>query len=328
MPALNGDSADSGVPAVSGQNTAGGDGVTGTGRRGVVGISDAFQGVFGKSIANAGVVGESTDLHGIFGICHNRNGAGVYGTNDNQGFGLQGVSQAGIGIIGSSESGSGIRGESRSGRAIEGWSQTNYGVSGDSHSFAGVRGTSVSGTGTEGWSTSGTGVFATTVEGVALHARGGRLAGYFEGDVEISGDIRLLNADCAEDFDIDDTFEIEPGTVMVLGSDGRLQRSSQAYDKRVAGVVSGAGTYRPGIVLDKRQSTNYRLPIALLGKVFCRVDAAYGAIEVGDLLTTSATPGHAMKADQPQQAFGATLGKALHALDGGRAIIPILVALG
>ena len=98
---------------------------------------------------------------------------------------------------------------------------------------------------------------------------------------------------------------------MVLGEEGALFPSQIAYDKRVAGVVSGAGDYKPGIVLDKQQSDRTRQPIALLGKVFCKVDARYGAIEVGDLLTTSPTPGHAMKVDDPLKAFGTVIGKAL-----------------
>ena len=80
MANLTGDSNTSAVPAVFGENTAAGDGVLGKGRRGVVGESDSFQGVFGKSIENAGVVGESTKLHGVFGVCHNPHGAGVFGT--------------------------------------------------------------------------------------------------------------------------------------------------------------------------------------------------------------------------------------------------------
>jgi hypothetical protein len=65
----------------------------------------------------------------------------------------------------------------------------------------------------------------------------------------------------------------------------------------------------------------------LLGKVYCKVDAGRGAIEIGDLLTTSPTPGHAMKADDPLKAFGAMLGKALGPLAEGRGLIPILIAL-
>ena len=69
------------------------------------------------------------------------------------------------------------------------------------------------------------------------------------------------------------------------------------------------------------------MPIALMGKVYCKVDASYGAIEVGDLLTTSPTPGHAMKADDPLKAFGAVIGKALQPLELGQGLIPILIAL-
>jgi hypothetical protein len=147
------------------------------------------------------------------------------------------------------------------------------------------------------------------------------------GDVEVTGDIRLTNADCAEDFNIGTELSVEPGTVMVLGEDGALYPCQKAGDKRVVGVVSGAGDYKPGIVLDKQESTRNRQPIALLGKVFCKVDAQDGAIEVGDLLTTSSTQGHAMKCVDPAKASGAVIGKALHPLKEGLGLIPVLIAL-
>jgi len=151
------------------------------------------------------------------------------------------------------------------------------------------------------------------------------------GNMNVTGDILLQNADCAEDFNIADDIFAEPGSVMVLGEEGALFPCNSAYDKRVAGVISGAGGYKPGIVLDRQQTeplqVNYkRLPIALLGKVFCRVDAQHAAIEVGDLLTTSPTLGHAMKATDRENAFGAVIGKALAPLDRGRGLIPVLVA--
>jgi hypothetical protein len=142
-----------------------------------------------------------------------------------------------------------------------------------------------------------------------------------------TGDIILQNADCAEDFDIAESGAIEPGTVMVLDHDGKLQQSTEAYDKKVAGVISGAGDFKPGIVLDKKQSENNRLPVALMGKVYCKADAQYSSIEVGDLLTTSKTPGHAMKAMEPFKAFGSVIGKALRPLKNGQGLIPILIAL-
>ncbi len=149
------------------------------------------------------------------------------------------------------------------------------------------------------------------------------------GDISVTGDVILTggHADCAEEFDIAEAAEIEPGMVVVLGQGGTLYQCWQAYDKRVAGVISGAGDYQPGLILDRRQSQENRMPVALVGKVYCKVDAQYTPIEVGDLLTTSPTPGHAMKADDPHKAFGAVLGKALKPLEGGQGLIPILIAL-
>lgn len=141
------------------------------------------------------------------------------------------------------------------------------------------------------------------------------------------GDIILRNADCAEDFDAADAALVEAGTVMSLNAAGQLCRCSTPYDTKVVGVVSGAGDFKPGIVLDKHPEREGRLPIALVGKVFCRVDASRHPIDVGDMLTTSDRLGHAMKAVDPLQAFGAVIGKALRPLATGQDLIPILVSL-
>jgi hypothetical protein len=114
---------------------------------------------------------------------------------------------------------------------------------------------------------------------------------------------------------------------MVFNAEGKLHPCQEPYDKKVAGVIAGAGEFKPAIILGKVPSSQGRLPIALVGKAYCRVDAAYGSIEAGDLLTTSSTAGHAMKAENPLQAFGAVIGKALRSLDSGQAMIPILIAL-
>jgi hypothetical protein len=60
---------------------------------------------------------------------------------------------------------------------------------------------------------------------------------------------------------------------------------------------------------------------------FCKVDADVAPIEVGDLLTTSATPGHAQKSLDPAAAVGAVLGKAMGPLASGRGVVPVLVSL-
>ena len=115
--------------------------------------------------------------------------------------------------------------------------------------------------------------------------------------------------------------------VMVLTEDGRVAPSTAAYDTRVVGVASGAGSYRPGIVLDRRETGLKRIAVALVGKVFCLVDATRAPVRVGDLLTTAGRKGHAMRASDPQASFGAVLGKALAPVASGCGLIPVLVCL-
>jgi hypothetical protein len=147
---------------------------------------------------------------------------------------------------------------------------------------------------------------------------------HIDGD---AGDVVLKNADCAEEFTVRDLESAESGTVMVLDDDGSVRPCDEAYDSRVAGVVSGAGDYKPGIILDRRDELGQRIPVALMGKVNARADASYGAIKLGDLLTTAPRPGYAMKASDRDQAFGSVLGKAMAPLDEGTGMIPVLVAL-
>jgi hypothetical protein len=142
----------------------------------------------------------------------------------------------------------------------------------------------------------------------------------------VAGDIVFTGADCAEDFDV--CGEPAAGSVMCVDDEGSLRPCSSSYDTRVAGVLSGAGGVRPALRLDGRGGGGAaRAPVALVGKVFCLADADVEAIGVGDLLTTSCTCGHAMRASDPVRSFGAVLGKSLSALSSGQGLIPILVAL-
>ncbi len=147
------------------------------------------------------------------------------------------------------------------------------------------------------------------------------------GDINVTGDVKLTGADCAEEFDVKRNEQIDLGTVLVIDEESKLESCEKPYDKKVAGVVSGAGDLKPGLILGRKEGCTDRLPIALMGRVNCKVDADYESIEVGDLLTTSATPGHAMKASDSMRSFGAVIGKALKSLENGRGLIPILVAL-
>jgi hypothetical protein len=248
----------------------------------------------------------------------------VYGANvAGDRCGVLGASGAGgrdsipkVGVQGTSDTGVGVFGISGGDGSIEG--QDGTAVKGISDNWTGVGGFSKRATGVFGHSDSGWGVHGKSEKG---------LAGRFEGDVEVTGDVRLIGADCAEEFDVVETEIVEPGTVMVLGEKSELRPSYKAYDKRVAGVISGAGDYRPGLVLDKQPSQRKRQPIALLGKAYCKVDAEYAPIEIGDLLTTSPTQGHAMKATDPLKAFGTVIGKALRPVMEAQNLIPVLITL-
>lgn len=160
----------------------------------------------------------------------------------------------------------------------------------------------------------------------AAHADPTKAAAVFNGNVHVHGDILLMNADIAEDFSIADS-SAELGSVMIFDADGLLTPCVKPYDKKVVGVISGAGSYKPGMILDKQKDLSNRLPIALMGKVYCKVDASVYPIEVGDLLTTSATLGCAMKAMDSSKSFGTVIGKALKPLSSGQGLIPILVTL-
>jgi hypothetical protein len=96
-----------------------------------------------------------------------------------------------------------------------------------------------------------------------------------------SGDIQLHGADCAEEFEVRGPETIAAGTVLVIDDEGHLRPCSEAYDKKVAGVVSGGNGNNPGIVLGKTPEARRRLPVALNGKVYCMVDADQAARDEG-----------------------------------------------
>ena len=145
--------------------------------------------------------------------------------------------------------------------------------------------------------------------------------------LEITG-----GADLSEQFEISSPLDwaLEPGMVVSIDPDhaGVLEVCRKAYDRRVAGVISGAGGVRPGMLMGQSGSVaDGEHPVALTGRVYVYADASEGAIEPGDLLTTSATPGHAKKVTDHAMANGAVLGKAMTALDNGRGLVLVLVSL-
>jgi len=128
-----------------------------------------------------------------------------------------------------------------------------------------------------------------------------------------------VGLDVAEIFETND--DVELGDVLIVSADGRrLEKTSRAYDARVIGVVSGS----PAVVFEGsdlkigakafRFTKGTKPPIALAGRVPVKVSLENGEIKPGDFLTTSTTPGVAMKATEG----GATIGIAIEPYSGGK----------
>ena len=135
-------------------------------------------------------------------------------------------------------------------------------------------------------------------------------------------------ADLAEPFQLSAP-DIAKGSVVVIDEahPGQLKLSTEAYDKRVAGIISGANGINPGIALHQEGTLEGGQNVALSGRVYVQADASFGAIKPGDLLTTSDTPGHAMRYSDHSRAQGATLGKAMSGLNEGKGMVLVLVTL-
>jgi hypothetical protein len=142
--------------------------------------------------------------------------------------------------------------------------------------------------------------------------------------LEITG-----GSDFSENFDIH-SGDAQPGMLVRIdpAHPGELVVADRAYDRTVAGVVSGAGGVKPGLRMSQRGSAaDGEHPVALTGRVYCLVDADHGAIEPGDLITTSDTPGHGMKVSDHARAQGAIVGKAMTRLASGHGLVLVLVSL-
>jgi hypothetical protein len=161
--------------------------------------------------------------------------------------------------------------------------------------------------------------------GIGTNSPSSRL--HVVGDVTVSGNIAAKYQDIAEW--VPAAKPISAGTVVILDPDhsNSVVPSNEAYDTRVAGVVSSS----PGLVLG--EAADGKVKVATTGRVRVRVDASYGAIRIGDLLVTSQLEGVAMRSEpiavngrklhQP----GTVVGKALEALLEGKGEILVLLSL-
>ena len=343
---------------VSGTNTFG-DGVYGSGKNGVHGESGSVTdsgvwgnnsvggvGVSGSSPTGTGVSGSSSSgdgVHGhgktgVRGDCSGSGGAGVSGNNifgdGVYGFGVNGVhgesyTGSDSGVWGNnSYGGIGVSGSSSYGDGVYGWSNK-----GDS-SHAGVYGenAAIGGTGMLGKAlninSAGVAGVADTAGSTGVYGRGTKWGGYFEGPVSVCSLQIRGGCDLAEPFAMASP-ALPKGSVVVIDEQhtGMVRLSDQPYDTRVAGVISGANGINPGLSLHQAGVIEGGQDVALTGRVYVLADATSSPIIPGDLLTTSGTPGHAMKASHSGKAQGAILGKAMSPLRQGKGMVLVLVTL-
>jgi len=145
-------------------------------------------------------------------------------------------------------------------------------------------------------------------------------------ELEITG-----GSDFSENFDIEShsTSTIEPGMlVSITGEEGKLALSSSKRDKRVVGIISGANGIETGMIMGQKGSiADGDYPIALSGRTYVYANTENGAIEPGDFITTSSTPGYGMKVKKHKKAQGAIVGKAMTSLESGSGYVLVLVNL-
>ena len=149
----------------------------------------------------------------------------------------------------------------------------------------------------------------------------------------VVSDVIQINggADLSEQFDVaPNGTALEPGMVVAIDADhpGKLTVAGSPYDRKAAGIISGAGGVRPGMLMSQQGSVaDGKHAVALTGRVWTLCDASSGAITPGDLLTTSGTLGHAMKVTDYGKAQGAVIGKAMTSLEKGAGLVLVLVSL-
>jgi len=148
--------------------------------------------------------------------------------------------------------------------------------------------------------------------------------GYFNGGVQATG------AGYSQSVSVTGAAtNYQPGDLLAIDPSGSrsFMLASTPYSTLVAGVYAST----PGAVvtvhsLDDTSGAG-EVPLAVTGIVPCYASAENGAIQPGDLLVSSSTPGYVMKGTDPTQMLGAVVGKALDPLPAGTGTILILVGL-
>ncbi len=328
---------------VIGTHAGGGSGVEGTssGGVGVYGHSHSYQGVKGYSENNAGVLGGSNSGYGIEG--YSNTNIGIYGSGVASA-GVKGSSFQGAGVEGSSGTGPGVRGNGNgSAPGVIGYNSTSQSAvrAENAGSGSGLFASSGSGAAVWAFATSGIGVraYSGSENIIEAHGAGGmfgnlRFRVLQDGNVRCDGAFTGGGADVAEAFDFEGSRNhYEAGDVLIVSefSDRKVAKSASAYSTAVAGVFAT----KPGVLLapyNAEDDLGQYIPLGMMGVIPTKVTTENGIIRRGDLLVTSSTPGHAMKASPvvvngiKLYPSGTIIGKALQNFDGTRSgLIEVLV---
>ncbi len=180
----------------------------------------------------------------------------------------------------------------------------------------------VSGVGLSGSSSSEGGTFTVTSNATSANtastivARDG--SGDFSAGVVTATATTARYADLAEKYTSD--VQYPPGTVVVLGGDAEVTRSTGPTSRAIAGIVSTD----PAYLMNNELEGDTVVDVALIGRVPCMV---IGIINKGDLLVSSYRPGHACAwTNATNPPAGSIVGKAIeNKTDEDPGVIEVLV---
>ena len=281
----------------------------------IANLASAQVGVFGKGLtygvhgsyqntlhhgylgaSGAGVLGESTSL-GVKGV---GNTIGVKGENSQGDYGYLGYTNIGVYGVGI---GTGVYGYTRRDATTPVALGTSRGVlaqvildnasGGAMGVHSSIVGTTVNGTYYSGYFGSGGITGGGTYMGLAADLRTGDAV-----------DIAELIYGAAEAGDVVVADPENPETVLP---------SSNPYDTSVVGIISTKPHLIMGMDIIRNSEGEFTedidiVKLAVSGRVPVKVT---GSVSIGDLLTTSSVPGHAMKCDEISKCIGSIVGKAL-----------------
>jgi hypothetical protein len=240
-----------------------------------------------------------------------------------------------------------VRGESNIRDGVDGMSNSSIGVYGFSNSSTAVEGWSNNGAALYGYSYNATGVVSAGANGTYLFEAYDTSAANRRFAVERATGKVLADGAYTGPADFAEMMPAASGNnaygagdVLIIAPDGKLALSDRANATNLAGVYSAflddAATTEiaaHGIGSYGASSQSQRVAVALVGIVPVKVTDENGPIHPGDLLTTSSSPGHAMRARSVVingveiYPTGTILGKALEAWGHGDGVIQVLVTL-